>query len=91
MEKLFATKIELEKEVKRLDGKNDKQDDEIKENRNNIATNDVQIGRLVAIMARVEKAITKLSDTIDKFGGWEITALVFPIIVAATVFVLFKG
>lgn len=82
----YVTKIELGKEVKRLDEKNEKQDIEIKENSKKIALNDIQTGQLEVIMARIEKTVDKLANNISKFGYLVVGSLVFPIIVAAIVF-----
>jgi len=87
----YATKIELAKEVENLEKKNDKQDIEIKENRDHIASNDIQTGRLETVVERVEKAVNKLTDAIGKFGTVVVSCFVLPVIVAAIVFTLFKG
>ena len=87
----YATKLELAKEVKRLDKKNDQQDSEIKENRDNIADNDILTGELKAVLIRVEKSVDKLSSAIGRFGALVIGSLIFPVVVAAIVFAFIRG
>lgn len=88
---IYATKEELAKEVERLDKKDEYQAIEIKENREHLAVNDIQTGNLEVIMNRIDKSVDKLTDSIDKFSNLVVGALIFPIVVAAVVFFLFKG
>ena len=87
----YATKLELAKEVKRMDEKNSEQDCEIKENRDNIKANDILTGELKAVLIRVERSVDRLTGAVGKFGFLIVGSLVFPIVVAAIVFVFFKG